>query len=100
MTVYVNNFRFVYRGMRRCYLLADTDDELHAMADRIGVPMAWHQWVGSDGSHYVIARSMRQLAIQYGAVPISCRQAAMMVANRRKTGALAEPNPTVVRSNP
>ncbi len=92
MTVYVDDFFASYGRMRMSHLLADSDDELHAMADRIGVNRRWHQ-NGPSGSHYDIALSKRALAIQFGAVEITVRQAAMMTKNRRKTGALGKPDP-------
>ena len=91
MTVYVDDFRAPYGRMRMCHLLADTDQELHAMVDAIGVSRRHHQ-NGMSGSHYDIASSKRLLAIAAGAVPITVRQAAMMTKNRRLTGTLGPPD--------
>jgi hypothetical protein len=92
MTVYVDDYRAPYRGMKMCHMLADTDDELHAMADKIGISRRHHQ-NGMSGSHYDIASSKALLAIRNGAIPITVRQAAMMTKHRRKTGALGQPDP-------
>jgi len=92
MTVYVDDFRTPYGRMKMCHLLADTDDELHAMVDQIGVARRWHQ-NGLSGSHYDIALSKRALAVAAGAVEITVRQAAMMTKHRRLTGALGPPDP-------
>jgi hypothetical protein len=92
MTVYVDDFRSPYRGMKMCHMLADSDDELHAMADLIGVARRHHQNTMS-GSHYDIASSKALLAIRNHAVPITVRQAAMMCKTRRKTGQLGSPDP-------
>lgn len=92
MTVYVDDMRAKFRGMLMCHMIADTDDELHAMADAIGVQRRW--WQSPDktsGSHYDIAQSKRALAIQQGAVPITLRQCAAMNARRRITGSLGNP---------
>jgi hypothetical protein len=78
--------------MKMSHMLADTDEELHAMADRIGVDRKHHQ-NGMSGSHYDIALSKRALAVQSGAVEITLRQAAMMTKHRRQTGQLGEPDP-------
>lgn len=65
MTVYVDDMRAQYRRMVMCHMLADTDDELHAMAARIGVARKWWQSPEkTSGSHYDIALSKRALAVQ------------------------------------
>ncbi len=92
MTVYVDDFRAPYGRMKMCHMLADTDEELHAMADFIGVARQHHQDTMS-GSHYDISLSKRALAIAAGAVEITVRQAAMMARERRLTGSLGPPDP-------
>lgn len=85
MTVYVDNFRASYGRMKMCHMIADTDDELHAMADKIGVARKWHQNTIS-GSHYDIALSKRAIAVANGAVEITVRQCAAMAVHRATTG--------------
>jgi hypothetical protein len=91
MSVYVDDMRAAYGRMKMCHMLADTDDELHAMADRIGVARKWHQDTIS-GSHYDIALSKRALAIRFGAISVSLRTMAAMAAIRRKSGVLGHPD--------
>ena len=92
MTVYVDDMKAAYRGMKMCHMLANSDDELHAMADRIGVKRKWWQSpTKSSGSHYDIALSKRALAVAAGAVEITWREASAMNARRRETGELGEP---------
>lgn len=86
MTVYVDDMRASYGRMKMCHMLADSDEELRAMADRIGVAQQWHQ-----GDHFDIALSKRTLAIQAGAVEITIKQAAKMNYIRRRTGKLGNP---------
>lgn len=86
MTVYVDTMRAKYGRMIMCHMLADTDDELHAMADRIGVARKWFQ-----GDHYDIATSKRDLAVKAGAREISWRQASFMATNRRAGDAMGTP---------
>mgnify|MGYP006921286580 FL=1 len=75
-----------------CHMLADTDEELHAMADKIGVARRWWQSPAkSSGSHYDIALSKRALAVAAGAVEISLKQCAAMNFRRRVLGSLGEP---------
>lgn len=91
MTVYVDDMRASFGRMVMCHMLADTDDELHAMADRIGVARRWHQAPPRHDSHYDIALSKRALAVAAGAVSITWRQAGCMAIRRRKTGQLGDP---------
>ena len=92
MAVYVDDFRAQYGRMKMCHMLADSDEELHAMADRIGVARRHHQNTVS-GSHYDIASSKALAAIRLGAIPVTVRQMAMMAKNRRQTGVLGNPDP-------
>ncbi|MFA6230923.1 MAG: DUF4031 domain-containing protein [Rhodanobacter sp.] len=92
MTVYVDDMRASFGRMVMCHLLADSDEELHAMAERIGVARKW--WQGPPKtrySHYDIALSKRALAVQGGAVEITLRQAGAMSFRRRATGQLGHP---------
>lgn len=52
-----------------CHMIADTERELHAMADKIGVARRWYQ-VQASAPHYDICRSKRALAVKLGAVEI------------------------------
>ena len=82
MTVYVDNARIRYGQMLMCHMVADRLDELHAMADRIGIRRKWFH-----GGHYNICQEKRALAIKAGAVGITPRQAAKL---RRKLEALPD----------
>lgn len=85
MTVYVDNMEAAYQPGHRpgrtyvmCHMIGDTDEELHAMADKIGVARKWHQ-----GDHYDIAKSKRALAVANGAVELDMRTLAAMAMLRR-----------------
>jgi hypothetical protein len=92
MTVYVDDMRASFGRMVMCHMIADTDAELHAMVDRIGVARRWHQAPPKVlDSHYDIALSKRALAVSLGAVQVTLRQAAAMCARRRSTGCLGQP---------
>lgn len=69
MTVYVDNMRAPYGRMVMCHMVADTHEELHAMASRIGVARRWFQ-----GDHYDICLSKRAKAVELGAVEIDMRE--------------------------
>lgn len=92
MTVYVDDMAASYGRMKMCHMLADSDDELHAMAAKIGVARRWWQSPEkTSGSHYDIALSKRALAVAAGAVEITMKQASAMNARRRVTGQLGPP---------
>lgn len=92
MAVYVDDMKAPYRGMLMCHMLADSDEELHAMAARIGVARRWWQSPErTSGSHYDICQSKRALAVAAGAIEITLRQAAAMNFRRRATGTLGSP---------
>ncbi|KVP75278.1 DUF4031 domain-containing protein [Burkholderia ubonensis] len=95
MAVYVDDMEAPYGRMKMCHLIADTDEELHAMADRIGVARKWHQKPGTARSHYDIALSKKELALAAGAIPITWKQAGAMTARRRETGSLGAPENAV-----
>lgn len=94
--VYVDNMRAKYKNMIMCHMLADSDAELHEMANKIGIAKKWWQSPKKiSGSHYDIALSKKALAINYGAIEITLRQAGAMNARRRITGELGKPEDAV-----
>lgn len=82
MTVYVDDMRAPYRGMIMCHMLADSTDELMAMADRIGVARRWVQYPGTAREHFDIAMAKRALAVKAGAVEIDRRQVAAFLRSK------------------
>lgn len=88
MTVYVDDMRAPYGRMMVCHMVADGEDELHAMAGNIGIARKWHQ-----GEHYDICLAKRALAVDLGAVEISRRQLGAMVFNRCCGGGPADGGP-------
>lgn len=96
MAVYVDDMKAAYGRMKMCHMLADTDEELHAMAARIGVARRWWQSPEkTSGSHYDIALSKRALAFASGAIEITWRQAGAMNWRRRVTGKLGSPDDAI-----
>lgn len=95
MTVYVDDmkaeFQPTHRPGRRyvmSHMIADTDDELHAMADKIGVLRKWFQ-----GDHYDITQSKKSLAIAAGAKEITLRELAKMAMAKRRERAAGAHRP-------
>lgn len=78
--VYVDAPIWPFGRMMMSHMLADTPEELHAMADKIGISRRWFQ--GQSGTpHYDICKSKRALAVKYGASEISREQ--LVVIRRR-----------------
>lgn len=91
MPVYVDDMRASFGRMVMCHMIADSDEELHALAATIGMARRWHQAPPRHDSHYDIALSKRALAVAAGAVEITWRQAGCMTMRRRATGSLGAP---------
>ena len=70
MAVYVDDAVTLWRGQRWAHLMADTLDELHAMAAQLGIPPHAFQDRRS-GAHYDVTVVLRGRAIALGALPIS-----------------------------
>lgn len=82
MSVYVDRAKNAFGRLVMCHMIADTPEELHAMADRIGVARRWFQAPPKASFwHYDIAQSKRALAIASGA--IECERTAFVEHLRR-----------------
>ena len=67
MAVYVDNERIEWRGRLWCHLVADSLDELHAFAARIGLRRSWFQDQASF-PHYDVTIEVRERALRAGAL--------------------------------
>jgi hypothetical protein len=83
MAVYVDSLRAPYRGMVMCHMLADSSDELLAMADRIGVDRKHLQDAGTYREHFDICLTRRAAAVQAGALEVSLSELGRMIRLRR-----------------
>lgn len=70
MAVYVDSEEIQWRGRSWCHLVADSLDELHAFAARLGLQRRWFQ-ERSFYPHYDVTVSVRDRAIRIGAVDAS-----------------------------
>ena len=70
MSVYVDDAVTLWRGRRWAHMMADTLDELHAMAVRLGMPRRTFQDKRS-GAHYDLTEELREQALRLGAIPVS-----------------------------
>lgn len=84
MAVYVDDARIPYGRMKMAHMLADTPEELHAMADRIGVRRRWFQ-ARASAPHYDVCLSKRRLALQYGAVEVDRQELAALIRRLRNS---------------
>lgn len=82
MSVYVDKSEYAYGRMVMCHMLADSPQELHAIAEAIGVSRRWYQYKAST-PHYDIAKSKRVLALEQGALEVSRKQVAALIHNIR-----------------
>lgn len=92
--VYVDNMQARLGRMKMCHMVADTDDELHTMADRIGVARRHHQKPGTPHSHYDICLAKRKLALKSGAIEINRSQLGALIKAKRQTGNVLSPRPS------
>lgn len=87
MAVYVDNMHETAMGkfgrMKMSHMLADSRDELDAMADRIGVARRWIQYPGTYREHYDVSLSARTKAVAAGAIEIDMRETGRMMRERR-----------------
>ncbi len=77
--IYVDTMRARFGRMVMCHLVADSETELHAMADRIGVARRWFQDKAGRLPHYDICLSKRALALRHGAQVIDRRRLAELI---------------------
>lgn len=83
MAVYVDHYFAQYGRMQMSHMIADTLDELHEMANRIGVARRWFQEHASI-PHYDICKSKRELAITLGTMPLERRDFVLKVREIRE----------------
>lgn len=72
MPVYVDDYRAPFRGSVYSHMMADTVEELHAMADQIGLKREWFQQISRP--HYDVSENKRVLAIEHGAIEMTSHE--------------------------
>lgn len=86
MPVYVDEVK-LFPGARppfhlgSCHLTSDTEEELHALASRIGLLRIWFQPRSSP--HYDLTPTLRERALAAGAVFVPARTQARMRRMRK-----------------
>ena len=91
MACYVDTVRaYPGAGLRfaeYCHLLADTSEELHAMADAIGMPRRFfqdHPWRW----HYDLPSHLREHAVRLGAREVTMHDVGALLRRRREAAGL------------
>lgn len=88
MTVYVDNHRVPARvgrvSGRWSHLTADTPEELHAFAARLGLLRSWYQDKGDGRWHYDVTDPKRDAAIALGASSIDIREMGAITSARAR----------------
>lgn len=99
MSVYVDALQrlgYVGRlGPLWCHLIADTEDELHAFAQRIGMKRSWFQGPPKHDAHYDLVPSRRKLAVIGGAVELGRRDFVYKLREIRASAGGVSPTPSV-----
>lgn len=88
MSVYVDDAQHVFRGMKMSHLIADSEVELHAFAERLGLRREWFQ--DHRTPHYDISASVRLRARSLGALLVSQREMVKIVRRIRATEPVSE----------
>lgn len=81
--IYVDSWNAPYRGMIMCHMIADTSEELLAMANKIGVQRKWLQKAGTHWEHFDICLSKRALAVRAGAVEVSAKDLVRIMRDKQ-----------------
>lgn len=76
--IYVDDYNIPFGRMKLCHMIADTDKELYEMVDKTGVQRKW-----KHNDHYDICIEKKKLAIKYGAIEITTREAAELTYLKR-----------------
>lgn len=85
MPVYVDKPIHEFKGMIMCHMIADTLEELHEMADKIGIKREWFQ-KNASFPHYDIPKMRREKAVKLGAIEVNRRELVYKMREIRKKG--------------
>lgn len=83
MSVYVDDMKAQFGTLVMCHMIADSHEELIAMADIIKVQRKWIQKEGTIYEHFDICLSKRALTVKYGAKQITMMELGRILHARR-----------------
>jgi hypothetical protein len=99
VTVYIDDYRASVGPMTVCLMVADTTDELKAMATALGIPRRHIEAKGKPGREYLHVRHYkREQAIALGAVPITHAALSRYQWRRLNLGRIIPPTDAQARS--
>lgn len=84
MTVYVDDARVAYGRMKMCHMMADSTEELIAMAESVGVHRRHLQFASTEREHFDVCLSSRRKAVSLGAIEVSSRHLVEIIRARRR----------------
>jgi uncharacterized protein DUF4031 len=99
MTVYLDDWRQPARlgkvADRWSHLVADSEEELHAFAARLGMRREWfqHKQRRPHHAHYDVPERARREVLDKGAVAVSWRELGRMLRSRRPPSGPAPSDP-------
>ena len=75
MAVYVGTIKYPFGRMIMFHMASPDVEELHQMADKIGIARKWFQDNKNHvNPHYDVCKSKKMLAIRYGAIEVNDRE--------------------------
>lgn len=86
MSVYVDDMEAPYGRMIMCHMVADTHQELMAMASDLGLRHRYIQKAGTPEEHFDISKGKRALAVKRGARVVTRRELVQIIQRKRANG--------------
>tara|TARA_B100000073_G_scaffold346659_1_gene358647 strand:+ start:3563 stop:3832 length:270 start_codon:yes stop_codon:yes gene_type:complete len=83
MAVYIDKANIKYKRMIMCHMIADSYEELHYMAKKIGMKSAWFQ-NNASFPHYDVCLMRKKKALEYGAIEVSRKELVIKMREFRK----------------
>ena len=84
MSVYVDDMKAGFGQMVMYHMIADSTEELVAMAVAIGVKTKWIQKPGTYAEHFDICLTKRAEAVKQGAIEITQMELGRKLLKRRR----------------
>lgn len=72
-----------YKRMKMCHMIADTEEELEDIAIKLGLNLSWWQYKGTPKSHFDVSKSVREKALQLGAIIIDRKELVEILKKKR-----------------